>query len=50
MWLNYCSECGRRLLADKNVKFCPVHLTDMTPVSRNHPKAKEFRELPGNGD
>ena len=49
--LNYCGKCGRRLLVDKSsgVKFCPVHLTDMNPVSWKHPKAKEFRKLPKNG-
>ena len=47
---NYCSKCGRRLIKDKQGKFCPVHLTNMTPVTWKHPKAKAFRKLKGNGD
>ena len=51
MKLNYCNKCGRRLLVDKKtgIKFCPVHIDDMNPVSWKHPSAKKFRSYPKRG-
>ena len=51
MKLNYCSKCGRRLLIDKRtgVKHCPVHITNMNPVSYKSKSAKKFRKLPKRG-
>ena len=51
---NYCSECGRKLLKSiyrgKSVRFCPVHINDMNPVTAKSKVVIEFKKLKGNGD
>ena len=51
---NYCSECGRKLLKDtdrgRSVRFCPVHIYDMNPVTAKNKVVKEFKKLKGHGD
>ncbi len=46
----YCNKCGRKLLYDNGEMFCPVHITDMTPVTNKHEMVKYFYNLSNKGD
>ena len=46
---NYCSKCGRKLINQDGTRFCPVHITDMNPVTRENPMVKKFKSYPKRG-